>query len=717
MDEVTPPAAPNRNRFALVLLATMVVGLATYVLTSMWPPAPPAKTAVSILDDPDNLVDPVAVNPGYVGARACAPCHAERTGNFLQTRHAVACIGPRDDQMPAGFNPGKNRFQTYEATLHYEMKREVNSYFQSAVKTVNGQAKRTDHPVGFIYGSGGELDEVFFSWEGDRLLEMPVAWLHPQGCWGHVNISRQSPDPARAAGYRCLECHNVWFENIPSADGNRYKKDSFILGVGCEHCHGPARDHVEFHETNPAEKAGQKIVKPRELTRERKIDLCAQCHGNGYKNRGPARSFRAGDAVDDHFRVGASRVPEEDHVANQTKYMKESKCYQESEDLTCTTCHNPHKKTDRAAVRDACSKCHGAADCKEQPKLPEGVRADCAGCHMPARAWMNVHFHTEAEPFVPPIRRYQHRIAVDPVATQDVLREWYLKRADAASQGEAAKLTQSLSAHWLKVTDDRAKAHRYTAAIESMREGIRVAPTAENRSRLKQLLDTQLEIYEKLDLGISKIATDPSAARKLIESVLALQPTNATATGRLGMIEAQAGNKTAAMELWEKVAKLDPDDSYGENLIGWQHYLNGQYGEAIAAFQRADAIEPFDLKIHYNWGLALFQLGRFEEAAAKFRVARTIDPEHAGIHDGLAAALLKLGRPREALDYAKRAAKLTKYENAYILENLADAYAAAGDPARTRDALERALAAAKATSPNSVVGIQTKLAKLAPPAK
>jgi tetratricopeptide (TPR) repeat protein len=713
MDEAPRPRAEG-GRFRY-FAAVIVVAIA--VITAYWyftvPDSKPAVSMIALEDDPDRLVDPVAVNPGYVGAQACAPCHGERTHQFLETRHAVACVAPRPDHMPKGFQLGQNTLQSYEPTLRFEMRIEGTKYIQTAVKRSDGETRRYDHTVGFVYGSGGELDEVFFSWSGDRLMEMPAAWLHPQNRWGHVNFSRQTADPARPAAYRCLECHNVWFENIPSVAGNRYRPESFITSVGCEHCHGPARDHIRFHQTNPDETIGQKIVKPRELTRDRKVDLCAQCHGNGYKNRGPARSFRAGDSVEDHFRIGVSRLPEEDHVANQTKYMKESRCYQESESLTCTTCHNPHKPTDRTAVRGACSKCHPAADCREQPKLPEAVRMDCAGCHMPARIWMNVHFHTEAEPYVPPIRRYRHRIAVDRIATQDVLREWHAKQAGEANRDAAARLARELEAHWRRETDDREKAHRYYAAIESIREAIRVAPTDENRDRLRRLAATQREIVDTLDRALTLAGTDSDAARSPLLRVLELQPNNATALGRLGTIEAKRGNLDRAKDLWRQVAEADGDDSYGENMIGWQHYLDGRFADAIETFRRADAIEPFDLKIHYNWGLAYVRAGRFAEAVEKFRIARTIDPSDAGIHDGMVAALRGLGKNTEALDYAKRAARLTNYENAYLLESLGDSYGDTGDAARAREAYRRALALDPA--PAAALELRRKIARLDSP--
>src|SRR5204862_7636054 len=118
---------------------------------------------------------------------------------------------------------------------------------------------------------------------------------------------------------------------------------------------------------------------------------------NANKPRGPMFSYRPGQPLADHFRTAHSAHREQDHVANQVKYLTQSKCFTKSE-MTCATCHDPHKPhapPDRAAAGNSCAKCHKPAECKDQPNLPAEVRGKCVECHMPQRVWMNVHFHTQ----------------------------------------------------------------------------------------------------------------------------------------------------------------------------------------------------------------------------------------------------------------------------------------------------------------------------------
>src|SRR5262249_3017000 len=206
---------------------------------------------------------------------------------------------------------------------------------------------------------------------------------------------------------RCVECHNTWVAHV-AGTLNQYQRETLILGVTCERCHGPGREHVAFHQAHPEAKTGEAIVHPGRLSRERQIDVCAQCHSNAIKYRAPAFSYRPGQPLDAAYKTLAPKYSEDDHVADQTYYLGQSKCFQKSDTLTCTTCHNPHRPKSpaaTAAVGAACLKCHQSADCGEQARLPTAVRGDCSGCHMPTSIKINVHFHTEDDSYVPPILR------------------------------------------------------------------------------------------------------------------------------------------------------------------------------------------------------------------------------------------------------------------------------------------------------------------------
>jgi len=56
---------------------------------------------------------------------------------------------------------------------------------------------------------------------------------------------------------------------------------------------------------------------------------------------------------------------------------------------------------------------------------------------MPPYVKMNVVFITENDPYLPPMLRYEHRIAVHPAARDTVLLDWYRTQSDEESRRHA----------------------------------------------------------------------------------------------------------------------------------------------------------------------------------------------------------------------------------------------------------------------------------------
>src|SRR5205807_7948495 len=113
---------------------------------------------------------------------------------------------------------------------------------------------------------------------------------------------------------RCVECHTTWLAHVPGTP-NQYQRDHFLLGVTCERCHGPGREHVAYHREHPRADAARAIVHPGLLPRERLLEVCTQCHSNALKYRGPAFSYRPGEPPDPFFHTVAAKHPADDHLA------------------------------------------------------------------------------------------------------------------------------------------------------------------------------------------------------------------------------------------------------------------------------------------------------------------------------------------------------------------------------------------------------------------
>src|SRR3569623_2029980 len=73
---------------------------------------------------------------------------------------------------------------THDPALRFQMTRSGDEFFQTAIlKTPRGEERKKSR-IDLVYGAGAGTDEVYLTWRGDLLYELPIAWLHPEHAWG-----------------------------------------------------------------------------------------------------------------------------------------------------------------------------------------------------------------------------------------------------------------------------------------------------------------------------------------------------------------------------------------------------------------------------------------------------------------------------------------------------------------------------------------------------
>ena len=295
---------------------------------------------------------------------------------------------------------------------------------------------------------------------------------------------------------------------------------------------------------------------------------------------------------------------------------------------------------------------------------------------MPKGNKIQVSFDTAKIPYYAPVAKWEHRIAVYPVARDEVLLAWYQTQSDAHSLELVAQLSNSLSEHWLNQAERCRREYRFLAAIEAYRQALRLESNSTTQEKLSEVEAIQTALDADMTKALHQIQEGRfDEAFEVVKRILAAKPNHAKAHGSLGTLYAVKGQNELAAEHWQAVAKHDPDDPYGESMLGWQAYLRGKPEEALEAYRRAEEIEPYDAKINYHTGLALVKLERWPDVIARFRKLLVIDPNHIEGNLGLNRALRVQGQSDEALPFALRAAELSREENLDILLALAETYA------------------------------------------
>jgi tetratricopeptide (TPR) repeat protein len=354
--------------------------------------------------------------------------------------------------------------------------------------------------------------------------------------------------------------------------------------------------------------------------------------------------------------------------------------------------------------------CHKAASCTDQPNLPEAVRGDCAGCHMPRETWMNSHFYTaKDDDYLPVGNRSEHRIGIYPHAKKAVLLAWLRTVPD--KKAEAEELAAELSGHWLKEAERLRGVHRFKAAIGAYREALHLRPDPKTREKLKEVVGRQVEL-DDLFAKLGHTGGKRDKAIELLNKILVIKPNDTRAHEELGTLYAMSGEPIKAVPYLEGVAKHDPGNAAGVTRLAWMAHVDGRPSDAADLCAEADKLEPGHPGNHFVWGMALLDQKLWAAAEKHLRLALRADPANGSANRGLSVALRRQGNVKEALLFARRAVHWTDSENAEALVALADAYAAAKRPADEKAALAKALPLAQRHHPGLAAEIGARLDQL-----
>jgi tetratricopeptide (TPR) repeat protein len=527
-----------------------------------------------------------------------------------------------------------------------------------------------EQPVDWVLGSGHTSRTYLYATPGGELYQLPLAWYSQDG--GHWAMAPGFDRPDHSGVLRnvrreCMFCHNA-FPDVPAGsdlDGSPHRFPAELpQGIGCQRCHGPGGEHVRRAEAGTFSMAevGGAIVDPGELPPVLRDDVCWQCHLQpsvaiaGVRPLGVGDyAFRPGTPLPDallHFEVVETQRARGDRFEiNHHPYrLRQSACWRQSERrLTCTTCHDPHRKVpleERAAhYRAACLGCHGggedgaagtalsAAAATLHAAAGVAETADCVSCHMPRRRTQDV-VH---------VAMTDHRIqrAAAPAAarlaplpeTEPVLEDLFSLEPERAPDGEAGDFYRALAVVRVAGAASPPAVDRLATLLP------RVVPEGSPRR-----VGAGLELA-RAQLALGRL--DDAAAT--LEQVLAAEPAQPLALELLGLVRAGQGRGADALALLERVAAGEAPRP--EALYNLSRLLDGagRGEEAVAALERAVALRPTFAAAWHQLGLARERGGDLFAAAAAQRRALAIEPSFAAAYPALARALVAQGAAGEAL--------------------------------------------------------------------
>jgi len=373
--------------------------------------APPPPASVSTAD--------------YLGSAACRRCHEAEQEQWENSLH-VRMTKPVAEALVVGNFTEGTRFTDHGRSYTFGRK-DGKPTVTVAAGTLPVETFSVDYTL------GAKRYQGYLSTLPDgRIYVLPVFWHIASGRW--MDWKEITPIPDGAHDLRqiwnanCFNCHGTNIVQGYDVEAKRYNSTWTEMGIGCEACHGPGREHVTLMdewEKNPASKPAYdnspsnrqlsdilKVLSPRSAEPRRVYDTCAYCHGN---KTNMFVGFRGGDRYDDYaipFLL-SGEIPANDlqgefwpdgrpNRFNRPQALTLSGCFQAGA-ITCTNCHVAHGSPNEHSLKvniyeermgDAlCTQCHS------RPKrTPMGPDAEAAAVATPSFSGAGLQTHTFHKP-------------------------------------------------------------------------------------------------------------------------------------------------------------------------------------------------------------------------------------------------------------------------------------------------------------------------------
>lgn len=392
---------------------------------------------------------------GYVGSGACQSCHPSEHQSWSKTFHRtmtrVADEASFMPELPARLEldgrayqlarDASGRIRVQGPDLHQAASLQLSSLPDDALARALAALPRASREIVMVTGShhyqafwvengrGRELRQLPFVYllddrrsESERWLPRRDAFLQPPDAREHIQ---------RWNG-NCVQCHSTAGRpgetSAPSGDRaptSHFETSAAELGIACEACHGPGREHTAHYRSPIARyfdrRGATHIVNPARLDAERSSQVCGQCHSyfvpkdeEKWWQSGFSESFRAGALLDESRLVlDYARDRKDDALLSRSmdsvfwpdgtirvggrEYngLVKSPCFERGHGerkLACVSCHSMHQSepADQLAedmdTNRACTQCHDGFE--QSLAAHTRHRADssgslCVSCHMP----------------------------------------------------------------------------------------------------------------------------------------------------------------------------------------------------------------------------------------------------------------------------------------------------------------------------------------------
>lgn len=308
------------------------------------------------------------------------------------------------------------RFDYFGATTRFFTR--DGQYF---IETDNAAGKAETFRVAYTFGwyplqqyliefPDGRLQALGISWDSRPATEGGQRWFHlyPDAAVDHEDALHWT-GAFQNWNSRCATCHSTGLVKAYSMEEDRYQTRWKELNVGCEACHGPGSQHLDWASGNRSvpgkglaedlsalwQPAGAARPAPRktDTPMSPQLQVCSACHSRRTELGDPDiaaqfdTSFLLSPLAEGLYHADGQILEE----VYETGSFLQSRMHQNH--VSCSNCHEPHAGKLRAQGNGLCLQCHEPQKFQTEAHFfhdPASPGAQCVNCHMPQHTYMGV---------------------------------------------------------------------------------------------------------------------------------------------------------------------------------------------------------------------------------------------------------------------------------------------------------------------------------------
>ncbi len=582
----------------------------------------------------------------------CAECHAGIVEKYMG--HGMAhTLGPLEDPPRGSFtHPVSGDVYSFEQQGERLLMRHKRPDGGTRVQEVLGRYGAGVMDMSFI---GSELNR-----DGEpvgRLNFLPLERLRGHGLdLAPFEIDEPGTGFNMPFAGECLSCHSTQDPaHLPGAardsesgtvwPGEFLGADAFdhLQPLACDACHGATDRHAElmlasFESRLPATELG--LQRLGELPAGQQRDVCAKCHLQGDGQVQLGKTARGGPQPADFLLrrpVLVSAKPGDDfHFVSQVQRLSLSECFQNSSEMTCISCHDPHSSVAAQTTTSfdmRCMTCHSSeAACARPPALSvqdvtgEAARTSsgCVDCHV-----------RRSQPFdLPHVRTADHfvrrSIPLPEVMPMRVMEEIGGSLTvfddgrfeDLLSSPEGREWVDTLVGLRLASLGFSSRAEALTGSMAPPGSILSTRPELES---LLPSLRRAAVIHHLRGLML-EARGDAQGARAAYSDALRVDPSHPQARLNRGSLELDLGNIDAALADADELERRYPRAEKPWNLRALAAARTRQMSAMAAALIQSTWLWPGDPAAWQMLGQAFLELDRPADAATALAEAMRMQP-------------------------------------------------------------------------------------------